>query len=162
MDENDINVLLKDIFNISNDYIDDFLMSCGYNFWGQIMIQHPNVTALEKEIDVLIEDIKYALIIENKVMGAQDRPHQLANYINKEKEEGYSNEQIFVIYINDEEPELQSWGQYRKEFEPRYARMSKIELLHWLESLDEEMLKENRLLTRVHEAIKSIKKELGI
>lgn len=162
MDENDINVLLKDIFNISTDYIDDFLFVCGYHLWGQIQTNWPDVTALEKDIDVLVEEVTYALIIENKVMGAPDQPNQLANYINKEKEEGYSNEQIFVVYINDEEPELQSWGKYRNEFKSRYARMDKMTFLHWLESLDENMLKENRLYTRVQEAIKAIKEKLGI
>lgn len=55
-----------------------------------------------KDIDISIRDKKYAIIIENKLKGAQFQLNQLARYIAKMREEGYKDEQIFVVILQKE------------------------------------------------------------
>lgn len=58
-----------------------------------------------KRIDLLIyEKTKYAIIIENKSNNAPYQRHQLANYIDMMLEEGYKEEQIYVILLADNHP----------------------------------------------------------
>lgn len=62
-----------------------------------------------KNIDILIRDKRYAVIIENKLKGAHFQPNQLARYIAKMSNEGFSDEQIFVVVLpktNDSNEDL--------------------------------------------------------
>ena len=52
-----------------------------------------------KNIDILVRDKRYAIIIENKLKGAPFQPNQLARYIAKMSNEGFSYEQIFVVVL---------------------------------------------------------------
>lgn len=53
-----------------------------------------------RRIDILVQEKqKYAVIIENKLKGADFQPNQLARYIAIMREEGYADEQIFVIIL---------------------------------------------------------------
>lgn len=52
-----------------------------------------------KGIDILIRDKHYAIIIENKLKGAQFQLNQLARYIATMRKEGYSDDQIFVVVL---------------------------------------------------------------
>jgi hypothetical protein len=53
-----------------------------------------------RRIDILVQEKqKYAVIIENKLKGAVFQPNQLARYIAIMREEGYADEQIFVIIL---------------------------------------------------------------
>ena len=52
-----------------------------------------------KSIDILVRDKQYAVIIENKLKGAEFQLNQLARYITTMRDEGYSNEQIFVVIL---------------------------------------------------------------
>lgn len=63
-------------------------------------ISDPEIT-FEKayRIDILIKDLKYAIIIENKIFGAEFQRNQLARYIQRLLDEGYSKEQIHIVII---------------------------------------------------------------
>lgn len=50
-------------------------------------------------IDILIEDKDYAIIIENKIFGAVFQRNQLARYIKRLLDKGYSKEQIHIVII---------------------------------------------------------------
>jgi len=52
-----------------------------------------------KSIDILIRDKQYAVIIENKLKGADFQLNQLARYIATMRNEGYTDEQIFVVVL---------------------------------------------------------------
>lgn len=52
-----------------------------------------------KSIDILVRDKQYAVIIENKLKGAEFQLNQLARYIATMRNEGYSDEQIFVVVL---------------------------------------------------------------
>lgn len=52
-----------------------------------------------KNIDILIRDKKYVIIIENKLKGADFQLNQLARYIARMRIEGYSDEQIFIVIL---------------------------------------------------------------
>lgn len=52
-----------------------------------------------KSIDILVRDKEYAIIIENKLKGADFQLNQLARYIATMRIEGYSDEQIFVVVL---------------------------------------------------------------
>lgn len=52
-----------------------------------------------KNIDILVRDKQYAVIIENKLKGAEFQLNQLARYIATIRDEGYLDEQIFVVIL---------------------------------------------------------------
>lgn len=75
-----------------------FLQRIGFNIdW----IESPviNKDHEYKGIDVLIRDNQYAIIIENKLKGADFQLNQLARYIATMRLEGYSDNQIFVVVL---------------------------------------------------------------
>lgn len=86
--------------------------------FGSIEINEPIITQEEKRIDLWIRDKDYAIIIENKVEGAGDQEHQIQRYINKTKDDKYSeynDNNIYVIYLpaDNHLPSDQSWGKYK-------------------------------------------------
>jgi hypothetical protein len=63
-------------------------------------VKKPIITAESDHIDVLIRENDYAIIIENKLKGAQYQRNQLARYINKLTQYyKYKPEQIFIVLL---------------------------------------------------------------
>lgn len=64
---------------------------------------NPQFANEKDRIDLLITDIskneKWALIIENKVLEADDQSTQIERYINKVETSGLSQKNIFVVYL---------------------------------------------------------------
>jgi hypothetical protein len=100
-----------------------------------IRIEKPEITQETERIDLWIRDKTCAIIIENNIFYANDQERQLERYIDKKKERGFKDEQIFVIYLspNHEEPDEQSWGKHKDKFDDRYLNLSfKDDILFWL------------------------------
>lgn len=96
----------------------------------------PRITSEKDRIDLLILDTDHAIIIENKIHGATDQPEQLARYIDKVKNQGFKENKIWVIYLTryGDEPENQSWRNYKDDFLGRFFRISfRNDVLLWLE-----------------------------
>ena len=105
--------------------------------FSRIEIKRPLLTQEEARIDLWLRDWEsgYAIIFENKGCDAVDHEEQLSRYINKTITEGFSKEKIFVVYLPSyaHEPDEQSWGDYKKEFEERYVNLSfRDDILAWL------------------------------
>lgn len=64
-------------------------------------IKTPEIT-FEKayRIDILVKDDDYAIIIENKIFGAEFQRNQLARYIKRLLDEEYSKERIYIVIIS--------------------------------------------------------------
>ena len=143
MNENDYSNLLADLFRRfnteSNEFlIEDFLKTCCPNIASQIHVLSPKVEALKEYIDVQITEWpSYAIIIENKVKGAADREKQISDYIHTKQDAGFSNANIYVIYINDVDPDTSSWGHFQPQFVTRYVRVGRKQLLTWFEHIYE-------------------------
>ena len=100
--------------------------------FDKIQINDPVTTSQKRDIDIWIRDKKYAIIIENKIKGANDQEKQLKRYI-EETIKSFKNEQIYVIYLSDNAPKDQTWGKYKEEFEPRFLHLSfREDILTWL------------------------------
>ena len=138
-------LLLKSLINyIASIYPD--------SNWKSIRINTPKTPETEKatddgRIDLFVEEPgKYAIIFENKINLSEtgDQPNQLARYILYEQNCGYSENQIFVVYLTSDghEPSIQSWTDphndnncFRDRFQPRYANLSyKKHILDWLKT----------------------------
>jgi hypothetical protein len=107
-------------------------------------IKKPEITRETANIDILIQDESYSLIIENKRHDAKDQGNQLARYINFVKNQGKDAKQIYICYLpNDgKEPVEDSWKDpenqklYKKEFNTRFKIVSfKNEVSNWLNNL---------------------------
>ena len=100
----------------------------------------PKITAEKHRIDGLIQEKgKYAIIIENKVCGAVEQEGQLGRYIDKCRELGYDQSDIYILYLFDRPgsyPSLQTWGEYREEqFDGRYLVLSyEQDITPWLKN----------------------------
>lgn len=101
----------------------------------------PKITSEKDRIDLLILDKEFALIIENKIHYAVDQHSQLARYIERVKDKGYRENQIFVVYLTRDGtlPESQSWKNqsgidYKDNFSERFFCISfRYNILPWLE-----------------------------
>ena len=116
--------------------------------WSNIRIETPlfkpeyNCEKTSGRIDLLVwEEKKYAIIFENKINDAGDQEHQLARYISHLCQSGFSEKQIFVLYLSSEGIEKdfeQTWcledgTNYKESFQPRFLDFSyRYELLPWL------------------------------
>jgi len=104
--------------------------------FGNIHIKSPDITQETERIDLWIRDDDYAIIIENKIHWANDQWEQLSRYIDKTKEQGYKEEQVYIIYLSptyDKTPEDQTWGVYKDKFKARFISLSyKNDILRWL------------------------------
>lgn len=101
----------------------------------KIIIDKPHFTQEEARIDLWVRDKGYAIIFENKIYNATDQEEQLARYIDKTKECGYSENTIFVVFLSQsgDEPAIQSWGNYKETFKQRYVNLSfRDDILLWL------------------------------
>lgn len=81
---------------ILESFIDRFLLLAGLDKSSVIC---PKITAEESHVDVWILDNNYAIIIENKLKGADFQRNQLGRYIKKTQEKGYNLENIFIVLL---------------------------------------------------------------
>ena len=107
------------------------------NIFGEIKINNPIITQETARIDLWIRDksTNYAIIFENKIYYAQEQPEQIGRYIERTLAEGFPKENIFIIYLspNGEEPNAQSWKNYKDEFSDRFCNLSfRSDILKWL------------------------------
>lgn len=87
----------KNKYVICEAFLKHFLTSSGYN---PDLFSCPKITAETDHIDLCIQEKgKYAVIIENKLKGAVFQRNQLARYIQKMRNEGYHEDQIFIIVL---------------------------------------------------------------
>ena len=104
--------------------------------FGSIKVNKPEISQEKERIDLWVrEKGQYAIIFENKIYNAMDQDAQLSCYIDKTKDYGYREDQIFVVYLsqNGEPPAEQSWGNYREAFQYRYMNLSfRDHILIWL------------------------------
>ena len=127
----------KGEYEILQSLIDYISSQCRKDSFKNIHIQEPEITHEIERIDLWIKDKDYAIIFENKACWAVDQEAQISRYIDKTKNKGYKEEQIYIIYLPPEskEPESQSWGSYKDAFENRYINLSfKEYVLPWLKS----------------------------
>lgn len=80
-------------------FMERFLVPIGFNMdW----FNSPRITAEADRIDVCIQEKgKYTVIIENKLKGAVFQRNQIARYIRKMREEGYSDDRIFIVILQN-------------------------------------------------------------
>lgn len=103
VDEPDTSLVFASILKskknvVLSKFINDYLSKVGFGF----EVKQPVITAEKKyRIDILIEDKDYAIIIENKLLGAVYQRNQLSRYIKRIENEGYKPEQIFIVIIPD-------------------------------------------------------------
>lgn len=107
------------------------------NEYRSIYIKSPLITQEQCRIDLWVRDRAggYAIIFENKIYNATDQEAQLSRYIDCTKANGFTDEQIFVVYLSQQgsEPAEQSWGTYKSEYEQRYINLSfRDDILPWL------------------------------
>jgi hypothetical protein len=104
-------------------------------------VKNPDITQEKKRIDLWIRDRDggYAVIIENKICEASDEERQLARYIETTIDNGFKEEQIFVVYLSktdEKKPDEQTWDGYKEKYKDRYVHLSyKDDILPWLKKL---------------------------
>lgn len=78
-------------------FAEKFLAPLGFDV---NLISHPNIRREYKHIDLFIhERNKYAIIYENKLKRAPFQRNQLARYIQTIRNEGYNDNQIFIVLV---------------------------------------------------------------
>ncbi|MBR5656021.1 MAG: PD-(D/E)XK nuclease family protein [Prevotella sp.] len=100
------------LYNSEGKYplLESFINFC-IKDWN-IEVSHPYVTSEEMRIDLLVrEKGKYAIIFENKIYEAILQKNQIARYIQKLRQEGFKDEQIYVVFLppSEYEPDICSW-----------------------------------------------------
>lgn len=126
------------------------------------------ITSLKgnNNIDVLIKNDKYAVIIENKINAASDQPEQLKRYV-EYVSESIKRENIYIIYLTRQggSPSNDSFPKdLKKEFYSRYFELNyKDHILEWLEGLIK-IIPQNEvyLISALHQYIDYIKDLCGI
>ena len=90
-------------------------------------------------IDLLVEEKgSYAIIFENKINDAVEQESQLARYISHLNNDGYSLENIYIVYLTSSNeacgPSEESWSYQEKElFARRFVNLSYRDgILPWL------------------------------
>jgi len=100
------------LYDCGDNYplLESFINYCASD-WN-IEISHPYVTSEQMRIDLLVrENGKYAIIFENKIYEAILQKNQIARYIKKLRQEGFNDEQIYVVFLPpyEYEPDNCSW-----------------------------------------------------
>ena len=125
----------KGEYEFLKSFIDFIRFNTHSEDFKRIKINKPTITQEEQRIDLWVRDKSFAIIFENKVYNAVDQDAQLHRYIEKTRGKGYNTNNIFVIYLpqNYHEPDEQSWGDYKKDFESRFAIISfNDDIITWL------------------------------
>ena len=120
-----------------------------------------------ENIDCLIKGDNYVIIIENKIRGAHDQTNQLSKYVDSQKSEKISLEEIFVVYLTLAGGDPAKHSLPEKERVKLGDRFIKItyqdEILRWLEEdvLPGCLLKEDVFIDSVRLYIDYLKGMLG-
>lgn len=115
-------------------------------------ISQPIITQEVQRIDLWVRDkVKNgnAIIFENKVNKARDQETQLSRYIEKTIKDHYKLKDIFVVYLSNsgDEPDEDSWGKYKEEFNGRYINLSfRDDIIPWLEKVNGSINEKDELL----------------
>ena len=109
--------------------------SCDFS---KINVVSPEITQEKDRIDVLVLGEKQAVIIENKICGADDQEKQLHRYVEKVKSRGYEKGDIYIVYLTKyyQSPSSDTWisSEEKNEFSARYLNLSYMyDVLPWLE-----------------------------
>lgn len=82
---------------LCRSFIEDFLVNSGFDLeW----FKSPSITVETDRIDVGVQEKgKYTVIIENKLKGAPFQRNQIARYIQKMIDFGYSENRIFIVIL---------------------------------------------------------------
>lgn len=137
-------IFLKLISYKSNDkflFLRIFLNLLGGEF-KKINIINP-VFSFEKErIDALIydRDGNFSIIVENKINNAPDQSEQITRYVNLQRKNGFTINNIYVLYLTSngiKKPSKDSLPQnLRDNLNERYSEINfKIDILNWLKIL---------------------------
>lgn len=82
---------------LCRSFIEKFLVPIGFDTNSY---QTPIITAETDRIDVCIQEKnQYAIIIENKLKGADFQRNQIARYIGKMRNAGYNDDKIFIVIL---------------------------------------------------------------
>ena len=105
------------LYEINGDYslLKSFIEYC-LRDWN-INVSKPQVSTEQMRIDLLVKEKgKYAIIFENKIYEAIMQKNQIARYIQKLRQEGYKDEQIYVVFLppNYYEPNICSWHEPKR------------------------------------------------
>ena len=92
---NILGALLTYQCNKQSIFLQSFFKFLDLNF---LTVEEPKVSVEKNNIDILIEDTNYALIIENKINNANDQPEQIKRYVDIVKEK-YNKKKIYVAYL---------------------------------------------------------------
>lgn len=125
--------------------------------FNNIDLIKPLITQEKARIDLWIRQPGIcSIIFENKIYNADDKDAQISRYIEKTINEGFSEEQIYVVYLSQSgaEPESQTWGKYKERFSDRYINLSfRYDIRNWLthEVLPHIRNKDNQLLCAINQ-----------
>lgn len=127
----------KGEFEILESLVDYIIRTSHLSEFEKIHVLNPIITQEISRIDLWVRDRdkKYAIIFENKIYNATDQDAQLSRYIEKTIAYGFGLENIFVVYLSQSgnEPDPQSWGNYKEGVASRYVNLSfNKDILPWL------------------------------
>lgn len=115
--------------------------SCDFS---KINVVSPEITQEKDRIDVLVLGEKQAVIIENKICGANDQEKQLHRYVEKVKGKGYGKSDIYIVYLTKyyQSPTKNTWSSKVEEgkFKARFCNLSyMIDILQWLNDVKDKL-----------------------
>lgn len=181
--ENAHSRILCELMKQNNNGVYEILESFVLRFFqNKINVKKPQITSEKHRIDLLIQEHgNYAIIFENKIHNATLQKNQLARYIEKVKQSGYRDDQIYVVYLPPDDynqPNKCCWNSpaewceqcdvnypsskcddcvsYENRFEDRFASLSfRRDILPWLkdEILHNCRMKDGYLYTSVFQYI---------
>lgn len=116
-----------------------FLDEIGFDDLSKMLIK-PMITSETNRIDARVrEKKKFSLIIENKINGAPDQPKQIERYIEIEKQSGFDEAQIHILYLTSDggSPCLSSFSREKQAvYSDRYKEISyRYNVLPWLKKV---------------------------
>ena len=92
------------------------------------------VFSKEKETDLLVKDKDFALILGNFTYGTTNKDSQLLNCVKSTIDEGYKEEQIFVIHLTTTDT-CNPLDYPEEEWEERYIKLSfREDIIDWMET----------------------------
>ncbi len=115
VDENANSRILGQLFGVRRNGRYEVFQSFIQRFFGDAftsIIHRPVISNEKHRIDILVQEDSYAIIFENKINEAEQQRCQLASYIRDMREDGYQDEQIYVVYLPPTEeytPNVCSW-----------------------------------------------------
>ena len=167
--EKNHSIILKKILNYNREndernfpFVQSFLKAMGI----LEKVKNPQIPLKEKyDIDILITDEKYAVVIENKIHYARDQDRQLEKYYKAVKRvyKNISKEHIYVMYLTRQggEPSKKSLGDLtRKELGDNFIKINfKDDILPWLKEyvLPNCLQKEQILISGIQQYIDHLK-----